>query len=258
MITPRGNGNGSIHGSRSAGFSLVELMISMTIGLVVIAAAGQLFISSKRIFNLQQLQSSFQEQATMFGTMISGLLRQTGNIDVSSTSVMRQYLFKKNATFPANGQMIAGVSGSTVRTVMIPDGSTTQAFPSDAIAFRFEGGDGILDCAGNPTTAGTYYEHALLISNKQLVCRPGIGQSPVELIGVTAALASRAVRVLGLDIQYGIDENGDGSVNDYSRADEMDANDWSAIVNLWLELTAQAGDLPPETIRFVIHVSNLS
>ena len=232
-------------------------MVSMTIGLVVIAAAGQLFVSSKRIFNLQQTQTSFQEQATLLGTMITGLLRQTGNIDVSSASVVRSHLFRKNATFAADGQMIAGTSGTANRTVATPNGGAPQTFPNDAIAFRFEGGKGIVDCAGNPTTAGAYYQHALLITNEQLVCRPEVGISPVELIGVTAALSSREVRVLGLKILYGIDENGDGSVNDYNRAGDMAQSDWSAILDAWLEVTVQAGDLPPETIHFVIHFSNL-
>ncbi len=241
-----------------AGFSLVEMMVSMTIGLVVIAAAGQLFISSKRIFNLQQIQSSFQEQATLLGTMIYNLLRQTGNIDVSSASIVREQLFRENATFPANGQTIIGVSGTTTRTVLNPDGAELQTFPTDAIAFRFEGGPGILDCAGNPTTAGTYYEHALLINDYQLICRPAIGADPVALIGVTTRLASRSVRVLGLKILYGVDENGDGSINDYNRAAEMTAPDWKAVINSWLDVTIQAGDLPPVTMHYDIHYANLS
>ncbi len=241
----------------NAGFSLVEMMVSMTIGLVVIAAAGQLFISSKRIFQLQQTQSSFQEQATLLGTMITGLLRQTGNIDIASASVVRNQLFRKNATFTSNGQMVTGISRSARRTVLTPTGSIRQTFPNDAIAFRFEGGKGIVDCAGNPTSAGTYYQHALLIKNEQLICRPGVSTSPVELVGVTAALSSREVRVLGLKILYGIDKNGDGSVDDYNRASEMAASDWRAVLNGWLEVTVQAGDLPPETIRFVIHFPNL-
>ncbi len=243
---------------RHAGFSLVEMMISMTIGLVVIAAAGQLFISSKRIFNLQQVQSSFQEQATLLGTMIYDLLRQTGNIDISNASIVREHLFKKNATFPEDGQMIVGVSGTTTRTVLTPTGGQLQSFPTDAVAFRFEGGPGILDCAGNPTAAGTHYEHALLIQNYQLICRPAIGATPVALIGVSTKLASRSVRVLGLKILYGIDENGDGSINDYDRAQEIAPAEWKNVISSWMEVTLQAGDLPPVTVEYVIHFSNLS
>ncbi|WP_146908748.1 PilW family protein [Arenimonas daejeonensis] len=36
---------------RQAGFSLIELMIALILGLLVAAAAGGVFISNKRVYN---------------------------------------------------------------------------------------------------------------------------------------------------------------------------------------------------------------
>ncbi len=243
---------------RTGGFSLVEMMISMTLGLVIIAGAGQLFISGKRIFNLQQVQASYQEQTTLLGTMIAGLLRQTGNVEITGMSIDRERIFLADTEFPSSGQVIKGNSASASRKVLNEHGSTTGSFPNDSITFRFVGGTGIFDCEGNATANNTQYEHTLSIRNDHLVCQPSAGVAPVELIGTRSGPESRRVRVLGLRVLYGIDSNDDGSIDDYNKADEMSSGDWLAVVNSWLEVTIQPGDLPPSTIRFLIHYSNLS
>ena len=240
-----------------AGFSLVEMMISMTIGLVVIAAAGQLFISGKRSMNLQKTQAAYQEQSGLLGTMITGLLRQSGHIDISDGGIDRKLVFMPTSVFSGAGQVLKGTAAEANRNVLTQEGETTQSFPNDEISFRFEGGDEIFDCEGNPTIAGTFYQHSFKVVNEQLVCIPGIGQVPVSLVGTRGGLPSQRIRVLGMRVLYGIDQTGDGSINDYNRANEMAPGDWLATVNSWLEITLQAGDLPPTTTRLSIHYSNL-
>ena len=240
-----------------AGFSLVEMMISMTIGLVVIAAAGQLFISGKRSMNLQKTQAAYQEQSGLLGTMITGLLRQSGHIDISDGGIDRKLVFDAISAFPAAGQVLKGTAAEATRNILTQDGTTAQSFPNDEISFRFEGGDNIFDCEGNSTVAGTFYQHSFKIINDQLVCVPAAGQAPVRLVGTKGGLPSQHIRILGMRVLYGIDQTGDGSVNDYNRASDMTAGDWLAVVNSWLEITLQAGDLPPATTRLLIHYSNL-
>ncbi len=240
------------------GFSLVEMMISMTIGLIIIAAAGQLFMSGKRSMNLQKTQAAFQEQSSLLGTMIAGLIRQSGYIDISDGGIDRKLVFPASAPFAAPGQVVVGVERDSDRDVLTTNGTTTQSFPDDEIVIRFEGGDDIFDCEGNTTAAGTFYAHRFKISNEQLVCIPEAGAAAIELVGTKGGLPSQRIRVLGLRVLYGIDQTGDGSVNDYNRAGSMLASDWLKVINSWLEVSVQAGDLPPKTIRLLLHYSNLN
>lgn len=242
----------------SRGFSLVEMMISMTIGLIVIGAAGQLFLSGKTIFNLQQAQAAYQDQTSLLGTMISGLLRQSGHLDIASGDIDRKLVFTANTRFPTAGQVIKGVEGTASRTVFDPDEATTETFPNDSITIRFEGGNNTFECTGNDAASGTYYENTFLIRNNQLVCIPSPGADAIALVGTTNGLPAQQVRILGMEVLYGIDQTGDGSVNDYNRADEMSASNWLSVVNSWLRLTIQTGDLPPTEINLLIKYSNLS
>lgn len=66
--------------SRTAirGFSLVELMIAMTLGLMLVLGVSHLFLGSKRSFVLQQHLAAVQENARFVLTRISRDLRQAG------------------------------------------------------------------------------------------------------------------------------------------------------------------------------------
>ena len=47
--------------ARARGFSLIELMIALLIGLLVVSAAGSLFISNKRTYNATETLGRIQE-----------------------------------------------------------------------------------------------------------------------------------------------------------------------------------------------------
>lgn len=60
------------------GFSLIELMVAMTLGLMLVMGVAQLFLSSKRSFVLQQHMAVVQENARFVLTRVSRDLRQAG------------------------------------------------------------------------------------------------------------------------------------------------------------------------------------
>lgn len=61
-----------------AGFSLVELMISMVLGLIVIAAAGGIFLSNKRVYGSTEAVNRIQENQRAAFEMLSRDLREAG------------------------------------------------------------------------------------------------------------------------------------------------------------------------------------
>lgn len=60
------------------GFSLIELMVAMTLGLILVMGVAQLFLGSKRSFVLQQHMAVVQENARFVLTRVSRDLRQAG------------------------------------------------------------------------------------------------------------------------------------------------------------------------------------
>ncbi|WP_049721176.1 PilW family protein [Gilvimarinus polysaccharolyticus] len=64
--------------NRQKGLSLVELMISIAIGLMLMTGIVQLFLSSKEVFNTQQGMSRLQETGRLAVEFMSRDLRQAG------------------------------------------------------------------------------------------------------------------------------------------------------------------------------------
>ncbi|QJD60325.1 prepilin-type N-terminal cleavage/methylation domain-containing protein [Pseudomonas sp. gcc21] len=64
--------------SAQRGFSLVELMIAMLLGLILIIGVMQIFITSKQTYSVQQSAATMQEDARFVLSRISSELRQMG------------------------------------------------------------------------------------------------------------------------------------------------------------------------------------
>jgi type IV pilus assembly protein PilW len=62
----------------ATGFSLVELMIAMVLGLIVIAGAGSVFLASRRTYQANQGLSDVQQNARIAFELMARDLRQAG------------------------------------------------------------------------------------------------------------------------------------------------------------------------------------
>ncbi len=60
------------------GFTLIELMIAMTISMVLLGGIIQTFISSKQAYRLQESQARMQENARFIFAVLSNSIRQAG------------------------------------------------------------------------------------------------------------------------------------------------------------------------------------
>jgi type IV pilus assembly protein PilW len=72
----------SMAGQRQRGLSLVELMVAMVLGLLIMAAVVQLFLTNRQTFNLQQGIASVQEQGRFAVDFLSKEIMWAGFGDV--------------------------------------------------------------------------------------------------------------------------------------------------------------------------------
>lgn len=121
------------------GFSLVELMVALTIGLIIMAAVSMLFVSSKKTYTTQDSLARLQENARFAMQFLVKDLRLAGYfgcIDEISAETVNNTL-NDDTTFPFNARIpVEGVEniGGTVTT---PTGtwypSADTAMPANAI-----------------------------------------------------------------------------------------------------------------------------
>lgn len=69
---------------RNKGFTLIELMIAMTISIVLIGGMVELFLSSRQAYRLQESQARMQEDARFIFHVFSNSIRQAGYVGCNS------------------------------------------------------------------------------------------------------------------------------------------------------------------------------
>lgn len=167
------------------GFSLVELMVAMVLGLLLTAAAVSLFSTNQRTFQLQQAQSQEQEQGQLAMRFIDSDVRMAGFVDPSVGG---------QAT---NGILTAATSG-------LPGSSDGGVGGDDRITVSYDASE---DCEGNSTVVApamtrvvnTYWVDA----NGDLRCE---GNQSTPLTGGVVLLSG----VRSFQVLYGVDEAQDG------------------------------------------------
>lgn len=214
-----------------AGFTLVEIMVAITIGLVLLGGVVQIFVSNSQAYRVQDDLARVQENGRFAIDMIARNLRKAGfkmtawddDIDVFAADTTQP---APSAKFASSGQVVAGtVSGGSVKA------------GTDAITFRFQqSADNTLrDCVnqgntgGAPTVAGqiivnTYY----IDSQDTLRCRSSHGNSDFPLLD----------GIENMDIAYGIDSGGDLTADKYVGEANVAAGEWDDVVSVRISLVS--------------------
>ncbi|RYH67233.1 MAG: prepilin-type N-terminal cleavage/methylation domain-containing protein [Alcaligenaceae bacterium] len=121
---------------RSGGFTLLELLIALTIGLAVIAAALTVYVSSSRSSQVSQMETQLNEDGILALNLIQQQLKVAGYsrqiIPNSGASVMGN--FSGAAVRGCDGGFTSGTDAFGSLTCS----SATDDATSDAIAIRYE------------------------------------------------------------------------------------------------------------------------
>jgi type IV pilus assembly protein PilW len=72
---------------RAGGFSLVEIMVALVAGLLLTAGIAQVYLGSKKTYNLQEQMSRLQENARYAIDRISHDIRMAGSVGCDSRSI---------------------------------------------------------------------------------------------------------------------------------------------------------------------------
>lgn len=157
-----------------AGFSLIELMIALLLGLLVTAAAGGVFISNKRVYAATETLGRIQENTRVAFELMSRDVREAGGNPCSSAATVVSQLttgsngwwtgfgdglegFESGVAMPATaigtgvGQRVAGTDAMQLHlardgAVRVTDHDTPSAVLTVSDSTGIEDGDILLIC----------------------------------------------------------------------------------------------------------------
>src|ERR1700680_4000349 len=117
------------HLKTQRGFTLLEIMIAMSIGLFLLGALMTIVQTNKAVFINQSQLAQLQDSERMAMTLMADVIQGAGYFPDPTVNTAGGTLIA-SAPF-ANGQTITGAAGDSV-----------------SVRYMTAGGDGILNCSG--------------------------------------------------------------------------------------------------------------
>lgn len=212
------------------GFTLVELMIAILIGLFLVGGLLTLTGAMKRTGSIQSGLSQLHDGERMALSLMTDTIQSSGYfgfvVPLPTAPPTPSSTFPVLAPFTAAGQIIYGKDG----------GSVTAQTDSVTVRYTTLGGDGVLNCLGlTSATAASW------VATFQL---DGAGNLQCVLKNVTTGAAATTAylvaNVQNMQILYGVQTNGTSgtySVDTYLTATQVTANSqWLNVISVQITL----------------------
>jgi len=157
------------------GFTLLEIMIAMSIGLFLAGALITVVQTNKTVFLNQNQLEQMQDGQRMAMTLMADVIQSTGYFPDPTTNTLGSTLGASGAF--ANSQAMTGAAGDTI-----------------SVRYMTASGDGILNCSGlsNTTGANTIYVNQFAVVGNQLLVGWGTWNGPESSLTLEIFTNSRS------------------------------------------------------------------
>lgn len=224
------------------GYSIIEVSIAMVIALFLLAGILTILQGTRNTSSTQSQLAQLQDEERIAMTMMTDTIQQAGYFPNADT-VAATNVFAADALFGTAGQVVFGQPNAFNATY------------GDTVTIRYEGDttNSVLDCRGQTIPNGTSEEMTF-----QIKPQAASGQ-PQLYCTVNGADSPLVANVQNLQILYGVDTNGSGSVNAYLPSSQMGTN-WTNVYSVKMVITfgnplyGQPGQNPTITFTRVIGV----
>jgi type IV pilus assembly protein PilW len=191
------------------GFTLVELMIALTIGLLVTIGILTLLGSMRRTSTTQTGLSTLQDNERIAMSLISDLVQTAGYYPYGSSSTTLFPVTTTAPVFGTAGQFVTGATGDSITVRYATAGNTALL-------------DKAIDCSGNTSATAKMYTATMSVVAGNLQCS--------LLVAGTTTTVTLVTGITSMTVLYGVQSNSgstNNSVDAYLSASAVNA------ANLW-------------------------
>ena len=201
--------------ARQAGFTLVEMLVAVTIGLVVLFGMTATFVNLKNTFKSQDKLGTLQDNERLALTFLTNSVNEAGYYpDPKNASTITASTAPTTAPVSPGGTMPAAIA-----IYGTPDGASPTSPESLQTAYASMNTDGLLSCLGTSYTgAGTHTVRNIYYvdpTTNSLMCRvllDGLGSDAMTNGGTPQALVTGVSK---MQVYYGLAAGGDSQVTSY-------------------------------------------
>lgn len=211
------------------GFSIVELLVAITISSLLLLGVTKIFVDTKSSYSLREGLTRLQENGRFAMDLVQISFRQTG---------FKTNGFQPDSTaFPADATNYGPANNNFVSSGQVVAGSDVGGTVSDTLSFRFQQPSAapfLVDCNPSlPAVAGATLVNTIFIAaDNTLHCIDSAGNDLQIIDGVQ-----------NLQILYGVDSDLDRVADMYIPADTVTTNsDWPQVVSVRLALLLSSVD----------------
>ncbi|RDH45510.1 PilW family protein [Zooshikella ganghwensis] len=193
------------------GFTLIELMVAITLGLILILGVVELFAANKLTYTKVNNISSMNENGLYSMHQIKRLIMHAGYYNVKARENGPDFsaINGNDANYIPSWRVEEVLKGLNNYDNGMGYAESNTKPGSDVLFIRFDAGDeGVFGCGGVLHQNKKVYQTIYLDNNNQLNCITNVtGQASQTLVV--------AENVAEFQLQYGVDSNGNGQVNNY-------------------------------------------
>jgi type IV pilus assembly protein PilW len=229
------------------GFTMVEFLVALAIGLIVSLVIGQIFVGSRQSFSSQEDSARIQENIRDAANVLTRAVRMAG--------FRNNTALPPSTTFPkATTPVIAGADDATVSGLpsnkldpTLPTAPTNVTVKPDSVTVRFEGSGtdlaadkSVADCQGNYIN---YNQKVTMTFDIRPVTKDGVLSSSLycttDAGDSTKSLVAEIIpNVDNMQLLYGIDTDNDGAANAYVRIGDVADIENIVSVRAWVLMRA--------------------
>jgi type IV pilus assembly protein PilW len=218
---------------RERGFTLIEMMVALTIGMVIVLGFAVSFVNLKTTFRTQDNLSQLQDNERLAMTFLTASIQEAGYYpDTSPPSQSRTLALKSSSDANFGNTAVAQYLMGTV-------GGGAASGDSISTVYASASGDGMLTCQGGANTTGSTrtIRNVFYVDSTAhaLVCLVYSDASATTAPGAT--VATLVSNVQSMTAQYAVDTDGDAVADTYLDANGVTAsNHWNDIKSVRVTL----------------------
>jgi type IV pilus assembly protein PilW len=221
------------------GFSFIEMMIAMVIGLLLSVGTAAIYFSSQRVSLTQSQYSIIEDNGRVALELLTQIIEHTGYVSTNSSPLAGNDRFITADVVSRS----CGGQNNVLNTALF--GKTINHNKGDAIGVVYIGDSNLnRDCGGGqlPTACQAGGAGSVNASKIYNYFSVGVNADNIPVLNCAGSRSSKRVEIAegveNLQILYGIDNNSDNQVEQYVNADEVAS--WGNVISVQLALLVRS------------------